>query len=152
MTQRDDSRKSRKMKRDMDLIRSLLLLIEEQGNDPNRWIDPVVEEQGNDPNRWIDPVVVEGYTEQQIDHHGWLLADGGYISAIDLSTASGSCYRPRCLTSRGHDLLADIRERDVWETTVALAKRGGVASIPALAEIAKALVQKKLERLLDLES
>ena len=137
MTRQDDSRKPDRMKRDMNLIRSLQLLIEEQGSDTNRW---------------IDPIVVEGYTEQQISHHVWLLADGGYIRAIDLSTASGSCYRPRCLTWRGYELLGDIRDRDVWESTLSIAKRGGVASVAAIAEIAKRLAQRKLEQLLVLPS
>lgn len=66
----------------MDLIRQLLLLIEDQGNDMNSW---------------IKDIIVEGHTEDQISHHVWLLSDGGFIEAIDLSTQQGPSFKPRCL-------------------------------------------------------
>lgn len=121
------------MKRDMDLIRKLLLLIEEQGHDKIRW---------------IENVEIEGYTEQQISQHVWLLADGGYIEAIDLSNMSRIAHRPRCLTWRGHEFLEAIRDKDIWVQTIDTAKAGGTATIAAIIQIATALAQKKIEKLL----
>lgn len=123
------------MKRDMDLVRKLLLF---------------VEEHGNDRHDWINDVPIEGYTEEQITHHIWLLGDGGYMEFIDNSCDDGTCFLPRCLTWRGAEFLDAVRRQDIWQQTLDLAKRGGTESISAVFEIAKALVQKKLEKMLQL--
>lgn len=72
------------MKRDMELIRRLLSHIEEHGSDPTDW---------------ISDVPFDDVAEAALNYHIWLLADAGYIEAIDLSSADGLCWRPRCLTS-----------------------------------------------------
>ena len=120
------------MKRDMDLVRRLLLL---------------VEEQGNDRNDWIEHVSVEGYTEKQVNHHVWLLGDGGYIEFIDLS-ADDTCYRPRCLTWKGSEFIETVRDRDIWERTKSIAKKVGASSPDVLMQIATKLIQDKLLTLL----
>jgi hypothetical protein len=83
----------------MELIRNLL---------------SYVEEHGSDPTGWIDHLLLAGATEEAVNYHVWLLADAGYVAAIDLSDSEGMCYRPRCLTSAGHDFLATVRSQDVW--------------------------------------
>lgn len=123
------------MQRDMALIRLLLLQIEAEGSDVSRW---------------IDDIVLDGYTEEQVSHHVWLLRDGGFIEAIDLSTLSGLKYRPRCLTWSGHEFLDAIRDRDTWETTLSLAKQVGTGSLEAIWAIAKSVVTKKIEKAIGL--
>lgn len=123
------------MRRDMDLIRHLLLLIEDQGSDMNSW---------------IEDTIVEGHTEEEISHHIWLLSDGGFIDAIDLSTMECSSFKPRCLTWQGHEFLDAVRDKDIWSQTLDLAKHGGTNSLTALFDIAKFLVRKRIEKLLDI--
>lgn len=123
------------MKRKMELIRDLLLLIEEQGNDLGRW---------------IEDILVEGNTEAEVNHHIWLLADSGLIKFIDLSTSDGQCFRPYCLTWQGHEFLDDIRSQDVWKATLELARKGGSESLSAVWQISKSILQKRLEKHLGL--
>ena len=122
------------MKRDMELVRRLLAHIEEHASDPTSW---------------LSDLPFPDVAEEVLNYHLWLLADADYISAIDLSSADGMCYRPRCLTSAGHDFLATVRAQDVWEKTIELAKRGGVESLGAIFEIGKRIGQKKLEKMLE---
>lgn len=122
------------MKRDIELVRDLLRLTEDRGHDVNNWIKDIVLEKQ--------------YTEEQISHHVWLLGDGGFIELIDGSTCDGQWYRPRCLTWKGHEFLSDIRDKDVWERTIDLAKRGKAESLDAIWQIAKRVVQKKIDSVL----
>ena len=123
------------MRRNMSLIRQLLLLIEDQGDDMNGW---------------IGDLIVEGFSDEQITHHVWLLMDGGYIEGIDLSTSDGSDYKPRYLTWQGHEFLAAVRDNDIWNKTLEVAKQGGAATLSAIFDIAKALAKKKIEKMLDI--
>ena len=122
------------MRRDMDLIRQLLFLIEDQGHDMNSW---------------IEDVIVEGFSEEQVTHHTWLLMDGGFATGIDLSTSDGNSFKPRCLTWQGQEFLAAIRDKEIWDKTLDIAKQGGSGTISAIIDIAKSLAKKKLEKLLD---
>ena len=123
------------MRREMELIRQLLLPIEDQGNDLNAW---------------IEDAILDGWSKDQISHHTWLLKDGGYIEAIDLSSLDGSEWAPRCLTLRGHEFLDAVREKDVWVKTLELAKKGGVGTFEAIKEIAVTLAKKKIEKFPDI--
>jgi hypothetical protein len=116
------------MKRDMDLVRKLLLLIEEEGHDRNGW---------------IEEIAVEGYTDLQVSQHIWLLGNGGFIEIIDLS-AEETCYRPRCLTWRGTEFVETVRDRDIWDRTKSIAGRVGTGSLSMLMEIATKVAQEKL--------
>jgi len=122
------------MKRDMDLVRKLLFLIEEQGNDRNDW---------------IEHVSIDGYTDEQINHHIWLLANGGFIECIDLSADDDTCYRPRCLTWKGAEFIETVRDRDIWERTRSIASSVGSCSLTMLMEIAIKVAQDKLATVLN---
>lgn len=76
--------------------------------------------------------------------------DGGFIEGIDLSTMDGSEFKPRCLTWQGHEFLAAVRDNDIWNRTLEVAKQGGSGTLSAFFDIAKALAKKKIEKLLDI--
>ena len=122
------------MIRDNELIRSLLLLIEKRGSDTSAW---------------IEGIVVEEHSEAVIDRHVWLLGNSGYVIVKDLSVMDETCYRPRCLTWFGREFVNTIRDRDVWEETLAVAQRNGVEALSALYDIAKAVATRKVESLAD---
>ena len=124
------------MRRDWELIRTILLQVE--GNSTSM-------------HDWIDPIESDGHGVEVVSHHVWLLYNGGYLEAIDLSTMDGMDWRPKCLTWAGEEFLADIRERDIWERTLEIARKGGTASLAALADIAKTLATKKLQKFLELD-
>ncbi|MCF6156804.1 MAG: DUF2513 domain-containing protein [Candidatus Brocadia sp.] len=73
--------KVRRMKRDMDLVRQILLAIEAH----------------KDMKQKIK-LEIEGYSEEQIMYHVKILADAGLIEATDVSSFEGICFIPQCLT------------------------------------------------------
>jgi hypothetical protein len=96
------------MKRDMDLIRTILLEVEAAAPQPG----------------WIDLEIV-GYDPAVISEHVQLLADEGLIEAKDLSAHDGFEFRPTRLTWKGHAFLDAARDETVWERTKARATAKG---------------------------
>ncbi len=117
------------MKRDMDLIRAILLKIEDEAKDPNT------------PN--LDPLAVPGYKWPEISEHIKLLVESDYLDAIPIDY--GLC--PTRLTMKGHDFLDSIRNETVWNDVKADVKAKGVA-LPM--EFIKALATQALAKLVGL--
>ena len=121
------------MKRDMDLCRKILLSVEAREGT----VDPV----------WVE---LEGYTDGQTGHHVKLLADGGLLEAMDC-TGQGDdidCYKPRCLTWKGHDFLEAARDDTRWRTALAvIAEKGLPATLDVLTGVLLKLVNKILTEL-----
>jgi hypothetical protein len=118
------------MKRDMELVRAILLAMEAHA-------------AGFAP----DPFTVRGYDQETIQHHVWLMEQGGLVTASDI-TAQGNASPvalPGSLTWAGHDFLDTVRNDKVWRKVKAEVKDRGI-SLPfsllqALAlKIAAALV------------
>ena len=86
------------MKRDMDLVRGVLLRIEELPFD----------------GRFHD-INVDGHSEEEINYHVMLLHEAGFIEAMDLSSTSGICWKPTRLTYSGHEFIDAARSDIVWQ-------------------------------------
>lgn len=88
------------MKRDMDLVRLLLLKLEETSDDPRLWID----------------LEIPNYTSEEVSYHIMILNEAGLIEACDLSTMGrgNSIWRPKRLTSSGHEFLDAARNESIW--------------------------------------
>jgi Hypothetical protein (DUF2513) len=96
------------MHRDLDLIRQILLELEQHDH-------PSCDVKLQCP----------GYTEDQISYHVKLLAEHGFLEAINLSTLSGFEWRPTSLTWAGHEFLDAARNATVWrKLKVELKDRG----------------------------
>jgi hypothetical protein len=117
------------MKRDMELIRQVLLQ---------------VEEKSTGPVRTIDDLEVEGYNHDQIVYHVWLLTQAGLLHAKDFSSMSGVDWRPVCLTWQGTELLDSIRDQEVWGKTKDGMRKVGGAGVELMWELAKAYTKAKL--------
>jgi uncharacterized protein DUF2513 len=85
------------MKRDMDLIRSILLEIEKIPFDGG----------------WHE-VSVEGHSENDILYHVMLLQEAGMIVAVNLSSHDGTSWLPIRLTWEGHEFLDSARTETIW--------------------------------------
>jgi hypothetical protein len=85
------------MKRDMDLLRAILLAVE----------------SNDDPQAVITPTV-EGYTELQVCHHIALLADAGLLSARERSAIGVYYWSAGQLTWAGHEFLDCVRDDALW--------------------------------------
>lgn len=118
------------MKRDMDLIRAILLKVEEDGEPELRHVP-----------------AIDGYDEATITSHVALLVDAGFISAIDASTLDSEDYLQIGLTWAGHEFLDNVRDPEIWRTTKAGAAKIGTFSIGILAELAKGAILAKAQSL-----
>lgn len=103
------------MKRDMDLVRKILKLVQDDPN-PNRFTS-------------LTPLEEEGYNREQIAYHVRLLAEAGLVETTDTSTLQGMSYGVRNLTWQGHDFLDASRDDTIWEKAknIVLKKTGGLA-------------------------
>lgn len=97
------------MKRNMDLVRTILLKIEEYP----------------EPNGWVD-ISIEGYTNLEISYHIKLLSQAKLIEAVDGDDTSGFDWRAISLTWEGHEFLDAAKNITVWEKTKALIKSKGL--------------------------
>ena len=123
------------MKRDMDLIRALLLKIESMEIEPG----------GTSPAlRASDEALkIEGYTEDQVVYHLEYLIDNGL--------AEGSCSVDRFfhiskLTRSGHDLVDSIRDPEIWRETKERAKKAGGFTLELLGDLAKGLLKTQIAK------
>ena len=107
------------MKREMELIRQILLEIEKRPYD-----------QG------LIDLEIPGYTSSQVSYHVLLLKDAGLIEAIDFSTFAGPDWRPSRLTWQGHEFLDASRDEGRWQKALDIMKdKAGVIAFDVLKEL-----------------
>lgn len=102
------------MKRDMDLARDILLLLEEN------------------PEA-IGPAAVgvssDRHSAEEVSYHVMLLHEAGLIEAVDQTDSEGLDWEPIRLTWEGHEFLDASREESRWQKAkkVVKEKTGGLA-------------------------
>jgi hypothetical protein len=114
------------MKRDMEIIRKVLLAIEEQ------YEDVVLYE-----------LEVDGLDMKTIAYHCKVLYDGGFISNYAGDFASGNLhtFAVGSLTWEGHEFLDKIRDETIWEKTKStIAKEGLPMVLDVVKNIATSIV------------
>jgi hypothetical protein len=117
------------MKRDMDLVRQILLIIEDS---PTPWIEGYLE--------------VPGYERGPVTHHLHLLKEAGYIQAYeatDANTEYGFMMQDASLTWQGHEFLDEVRDVEIWKKTKAGAAKAGSWSVRMLGELARGYVRQR---------
>lgn len=110
------------MKRDLDLLREILLHVEAQGDVPV----------------FSAEIALEGYDHAQIAYHAWLALDAGFVDGSDASDTGGRDVLIQALTFAGHDYLDAVRAPKVWEGVKSRAADAGVA---LTVDMAKALAK-----------
>jgi Hypothetical protein (DUF2513) len=117
------------MKRDMDLMRQILLEVES-------WND-------------LGPrqVVIDGADDIKLNREVERLYDTGYLEGIASSPIQSQYKRiaVRDLSPKGNDLLNSIRNPEVWSKTKKGAEAAGGFTMELLADLAKGFVKKKIE-------
>jgi len=124
------------MKLEVDLVRQLLLHIEEHATRPI-----------SD----LDSIKIDSWTRDQIDYHIVLLEEAGLIEA-DLENLSDHndpdvlyvSYNVHRLTYKGHELLETIRDDSVWRVVKEKARTVGAVTLPVVAQIGGAYIKTKL--------
>lgn len=103
------------MKRDMDLVRQILITMSENERGPNiKWAEALPD-----------------YAEDVILHHAHLMSQGGLIDAIDVTSISHllPVALPTSITWDGHEFLDSSRDPTVWDKAkkYVIKPAGGVA-------------------------
>jgi hypothetical protein len=117
-------------KRDMDLVRSILLRIEE-----------------NDAPEFVQMPSFEGIDEEIVAYHIRMMKEADLLDAVDASTMSGEDYIHISITWRGHEFLETVRDPAIWQKTKAGAAKLGSFSLSIIGEIAKAAIVAKAQSL-----
>ncbi|MFM0308365.1 DUF2513 domain-containing protein [Paraburkholderia sp. RL17-383-BIF-A] len=130
------------MKRDMDLVRELMLKLEALPLPSSGFT--VID---------ASTVMVEGYTAEQIDYHLSLLQEARFIHAGGLDFGmSGPGFNCgvgfRNLTWAGHDFVDAVRSPDVWSRTKQAASAAGGFTVELLVFAAKTYVESRIKGLL----
>lgn len=130
------------MKRDMDLVRELLLKLEAMPGGPGRRI---TFEVGDD-------LTIPEYSSDEINYHLGQLYKAGYVTSGDTSDRmmSGQ-WVFSSLTWEGHDFIDAVRDPDVWRRTKAGASKVGSWSVGLLLDMAKAYSRLKAKQVLGLD-
>lgn len=120
------------MKRDMNLVRDLLLVIE---NDPQ--FDGMSQIMPEDPS----DLGIIGHSFEEVAYHLNMLIES------DLVVGKTMMQMPMIskLTWQGHDFLDSIRDPIIWRETMEGAKKAGGFSLELLGALAKGLIKKKIE-------
>jgi hypothetical protein len=120
--------KERGVKRDLDLIRQILLEVEKNEN----------------PIRSIE-IRVEGFSPEQVSYHVMLLNQAGYLTATDNSSLRGFSWYPKSLTWEGHEFLDAARSGTVWHQVKAKLKDQAIeAPLSVIHRLASKLVAQAL--------
>ncbi len=122
------------MKRDMDLVRRLLLLIEESTFPGMVEIHP-----GDNGFNSASPLY---------KHWGLLMEAGLIRGEVKSSGTSGEnelYYMDADLTWKGHDFLDSVRDPEIWAKTKKGAESAKGFTFDLIADLAKGLIKKQIE-------
>lgn len=115
------------MKRNMDLIRQLLLAVEENPS----------------PTEPCDPVP-KGHSEEDVAYHCLLLRQAELIEGIDTEGPAGPTVAPIRLTWAGHEFLDVAREPVRWTEAKRVLAKVGSASLSVWKKVLAGLIVKQL--------
>ena len=123
------------MKRDMDLIRELLLKLESVPSEMGDVFSFSPEDK---------EVSVEGYTPAQIEYHLSLLREIRFIECPGSQPMLGITFSG--LTWAGHDYIDAVRDPDIWRKTKQGAEAAGGFTIDILRDLAKGFIKTQIKR------
>ncbi|WP_447971379.1 DUF2513 domain-containing protein [Nitrospira sp. M1] len=118
------------MKRDMELVRKILLDVESL--------------RSSETESYYTPKL-DGYSEEEIHYHCALMEEAGLLDVKHrniMGTKFPLCY-PKRLTWYGHEFLDAARDDGIWTKTVATIKdKTGAMSFDVLLELLKSAILK----------
>lgn len=120
------------MKRDMDLLRQLLLKLETCNEDDGQ---SIWHYKSND-------MPIDGYSWEQVLYHYQLAVEAGLVDQGGQGVMNGFLFRR--LTWAGHDFVDAVRDDDIWRKTRQGATAAGGFSVELLKDLAKGFIRKKI--------
>jgi hypothetical protein len=124
------------MRRDPNLIRGLLLKLEEQPSGLEFTPDE-------------EAIAVEGYDAEQIEEHFIMLADGDLIKGSGRADSGGLFFLG--LTWEGRDFLDTVRDPVVWEKTKRAADEAKAFSLDMIKDIGKGFIKTQIKKYTEVE-
>lgn len=116
------------MKRDLELVRTILLAVESR-----------------QPPEFGRRLSIESVDDDLVSDHVEILREGGYLHAQKTNDALGRGWCRIRLTWSGHDYLDAVRDHGTWEKTKGLlAKAGGSAALEVVKAIAGEVARRAL--------
>lgn len=122
------------MKRDMDLVRIILLKLESLDFPENGFFDVGGEN-----------LQIDGYQPSAIHFHLALLYNGGFYEADKQNWRNF-----RMLTWDATEFLESVRDEEIWRRTKAGALGAGGFTVDLLKDLAKGFIRKKIQELTDI--
>jgi hypothetical protein len=119
------------MKRNLDIVRSILLKLEELKHGPSYYLQPPYEGQFGD------------FSDEDVAYHLSLLLREDYVDGPRSQPAGGIGFT--ALTWKGHDFLDATRDNDVWAKTKAGASSVKGWTVDLLLDLAKGFLKKQVE-------
>ena len=118
------------MKRNWDVVRKILLKLEEIGNTTSR----------------LEPDQVNGYDSELVSYHMELLNDAGLIHAKCIRTLSAPLHCVALsMTWTGHEFLDQVRQDSVWNKVKGTAREKGLdLSLDVIVSLAKSVIASVL--------
>ena len=118
------------MKRDMDLVRAIVLAIEVAPN-------------GYAP----DPLTIPDHSEEEVGYHVHIMSEAGLLRAYDATSMGDSSPQAiaSSLTWAGHEFADAARDERRWATAKELAmKKAGSVTIEVLTKLLSSLMTSAL--------
>jgi hypothetical protein len=124
------------MRRDMDLIRDLMLALEAPPESPGG-VHQLIPGEG--------AVAIDAYSKDEVAYHLQLIEEAGLIRTFNASFG-GEVLFDR-LSWAGHDFIDSVRSPEVWAKTKKGAEVAGGFTVDLLKDLAKGLIKKQIEDL-----
>jgi len=129
------------VKRDIDLVRELLLAIEA--------LNPLPADA--QPLTFLNLDVVrqqlaDRYSADTINGHIRLLVDAGFLDVMR-EFPGNFVVMAKGLTWTGHDFLDSVRDPQIWRETKEGARKAGGFTVELLGKLARGFLAKKIEEL-----
>jgi hypothetical protein len=118
------------VKRDFDLIRKLVLAVEDGPT-------------GN----VTEDLEIDGYTPEQVGYHSYLIVDSGLAEGIDMGAMGDTSpnWQIINLTSAGHDFADTVRSDSTWnKATVIIKDKAGGVTLDLLKQVLIGVVKSGL--------
>ena len=123
------------MKRDMDLVREILLALEPL---PVNFDNPMPLQVG------VEPLIFNGRTNEEIAYHIRIMTQGDLISMGGIGDDGVTIRKYYGFRWHGHEFIDDVRDPKAWAAAKEGARRVGSGSLGFLWEIAKGIAKHEL--------
>jgi hypothetical protein len=126
------------VKRDMDVIRTLLLKLEGR----YKGIGTVIFDHGD------EELAIEGVSPMAVTYHLGLVVEAGFVTGKVTGTGG---FMMNGMTWAGHDFLDSVRDEEIWRRTKEGVNLAGGFTFDLMKGLAKGFVKKKVESLTGIE-